>query len=159
MPNTGILVYWYCGIVLGVQTKYARNINDTQGVSIKYAQDDVIHQINCWTFTQITEDMSRTVREQWGELHKFMSRVKAKYPTSQCFLKQDKLYVDNRWVDSEVLFWHKRITKSNERVLQVPPIDTKLRCTGKFPKIYFIYVVILELWICIVLLIWNRIST
>lgn len=44
----------------------------------------------------ITEDMSRTVREQWGELHKFMSRVKAKYPTSQCFLKQDKLYVDNR---------------------------------------------------------------
>ena len=40
--------------------------------------------------------MSRTVREQWGELHKFMSRVKAKYPTSQCFLKQDKLYVDNR---------------------------------------------------------------
>ena len=47
-------------------------------------------------FCQITEDMSRTVREQWGELHKFMSRVKAKYPTSQCFLKQDKLYVDNR---------------------------------------------------------------
>ena len=47
---------------------------------------------------QITEDMSRTVREQWGELHKFMSRVKAKYPTSQCFLKQDKLYVDNRSV-------------------------------------------------------------
>ena len=45
---------------------------------------------------QITEDMSRTVREQWGELHKFMSRVKAKYPTSQCFLKQEKLYVDNR---------------------------------------------------------------
>ena len=42
--------------------------------------------------------MSRTVREQWGELHKFMSRVKAKYPTSQCFLKQDKLYVDNRSV-------------------------------------------------------------
>ena len=40
--------------------------------------------------------MSRTVREQWGELHKFMSRVKAKYPTSQCFLKQEKLYVDNR---------------------------------------------------------------
>ena len=48
------------------------------------------------TVLQITEDMSRTVREQWGELHKFMSRVKAKYPTSQCFLKQDKLYVDNR---------------------------------------------------------------
>ena len=48
------------------------------------------------TDLQITEDMSRTVREQWGELHKFMSRVKAKYPTSQCFLKQEKLYVDNR---------------------------------------------------------------
>ena len=42
--------------------------------------------------------MSRTVREQWGELHKFMSRVKAKYPTSQCFLKQEKLYVDNRFL-------------------------------------------------------------
>ena len=49
-------------------------------------------------FCQITEDMSRTVREQWGELHKFMSRVKAKYPTSQCFLKQEKLYVDNRYL-------------------------------------------------------------
>ena len=47
---------------------------------------------------QITEDMSRTVREQWGELHKFMSRVKAKYPTSQCFLKQEKLCVDNRYL-------------------------------------------------------------
>ena len=55
------------------------------------------------TDLQITEDMSRTVREQWGELHKFMSRVKAKYPTSQCFLKQDKLYVDNRWVPSKAV--------------------------------------------------------
>ena len=100
--------------------------------------------INCWTFTQITEDMSRTVREQWGELHKFMSRVKAKYPTSQCFLKQDKLYVDNRWVGSGLLFWHIRMShyKSNEKFLN--PVDTKHWCTGKTPKINFISVVILE---------------
>ena len=115
----------------------------TQGVSIKYAQDDVIHQINCWTFTQITEDMSRTVREQWGELHKFMSRVKAKYPTSQCFLKQDKLYVDNRWVGSWLLFWHKWIIKSYEKLLnliekEVSASDTKHWCIGKIPKINFI---------------------
>ena len=50
---------------------------------------------------QITEDMSRTVREQWGELHKFMSRVKAKYPTSQCFLKKTTLFVDNRSEDPQ----------------------------------------------------------
>ena len=55
-----------------------------------------LSSLSCHSDVQITEDMSRTVREQWGELHKFMSRVKAKYPTSQCFLKQEKLYVDNR---------------------------------------------------------------
>ena len=40
--------------------------------------------------------MTRPEREQWGELRKFMVKVKSKYPTSQCFLKKTTLFVDNR---------------------------------------------------------------
>ena len=40
--------------------------------------------------------MTRPEREQWGELRKFMVKVKTKYPTSQCFLKKTTLFVDNR---------------------------------------------------------------
>ena len=39
---------------------------------------------------------TRPEREQWGELRKFMVKVKTKYPTSQCFLKKTTLFVDNR---------------------------------------------------------------
>lgn len=45
---------------------------------------------------QITEDMTRPEREQWGELRKFMVKVKSRYPTSQCFLKKTTLFVDTR---------------------------------------------------------------
>ena len=40
--------------------------------------------------------MTRPEREQWGELRKFMQKIKTKYPTSQCFLKKTTLFVDNR---------------------------------------------------------------
>ena len=48
----------------------------------------MIHEILimfcCWTYKMTNDDLD------------MMLQVKAKYPTSQCFLKQDKLYVDNR---------------------------------------------------------------
>ena len=47
-------------------------------------------------FPKITEDMTRPEREQWGELRKFMVKVKSRYPTSQCFLKKTTLFVDTR---------------------------------------------------------------
>ena len=40
--------------------------------------------------------MTRPEREQWGELRKFMVKVKSRYPTSQCFLKKTTLFVDTR---------------------------------------------------------------
>ena len=44
---------------------------------------------------------TRPEREQWGELRKFMVKVKTKYPTSQCFLKKTPLFVDNRSEDPQ----------------------------------------------------------
>ena len=44
---------------------------------------------------------TRPEREQWGELRKFMVKVKTKYPTSQCFLKKTTLFVDNRSEDPQ----------------------------------------------------------
>ena len=45
---------------------------------------------------QITPDMSRATRVQWGELNKFMVKVKERYPASQCQLSPDRLMVDGR---------------------------------------------------------------
>ena len=79
--------------------------------------------------------MSRTVREQWGELHKFMSRVKAKYPTSQCFLKQDKLYVDNRmfvWnLDEGRVSEQAIISIPTTQSTPMPRLNVQNRCPAK----------------------------
>ena len=63
-----------------------------------YDRDVVLNRAHCLERTglMITEDMTRPEREQWGELRKFMVKVKTKYPTSQCFLKKTTLFVDNR---------------------------------------------------------------
>ena len=45
---------------------------------------------------KITEDMSRPERIQWGELRKYMNKLSLKQPTSHFFLKNTKLYIDNR---------------------------------------------------------------
>ena len=49
-------------------------------------------------YFQITEDMSRPERVQWGELRKFMNKLSLKQPTSHFFLKNTKLYIDNRQI-------------------------------------------------------------
>ena len=63
-----------------------------------YDRDAVVSRASCLERSgiMITEDMTRPDREMWGELRKFMVRVKAKYPTSQCFLKKTTLFVDTR---------------------------------------------------------------
>ena len=63
-----------------------------------YDRDAVISRAGCLDRSgiMITEDMTRPDREMWGELRKFMVRVKTKYPTSQCFLKKTTLFVDTR---------------------------------------------------------------
>ena len=40
--------------------------------------------------------MSRSMREEWGELYRFMARVKEKYPSSACILQDNRLFVDNK---------------------------------------------------------------
>ena len=40
--------------------------------------------------------MSRPERVQWGELRKFMNKLSLKQPASHFFLKNTKLYIDNR---------------------------------------------------------------
>ena len=45
---------------------------------------------------KITEDMSRPERIQWGELRKYMHKLSLKQPTAHFFLKNTKLYIDNR---------------------------------------------------------------
>ena len=46
---------------------------------------------------QITEDMSRPERIQWGELRKYMNKLSLKQPTGHFFLKNTRLYIDNRF--------------------------------------------------------------
>ena len=50
---------------------------------------------------KITEDMSRPERIQWGELRKYMNKLSLKQPTSHFFLKNNRLYVDNRLDDDD----------------------------------------------------------
>ena len=45
---------------------------------------------------QVTEDMTRGERQRWVELGRFMAKVKSRRPELTCFLKLDKLYIDNR---------------------------------------------------------------
>ena len=45
---------------------------------------------------QITEDMSRTVRESRQELRRFMREVRRANPASVCNLQYDTLYVDKK---------------------------------------------------------------
>ena len=52
---------------------------------------------------KITEDMSRPERIQWGELRKYMTKLSLKQPTSHFFLKKNKLYIDNRQVQINLL--------------------------------------------------------
>ena len=40
--------------------------------------------------------MSRPERIQWGELRKYMNKLSLKQPTAHFFLKNTKLYIDNR---------------------------------------------------------------
>jgi len=82
---------------------------------------------------QITADMTRTMREGWGELTKFMARVRERYPGSKCELQNDRLYVDGR-----MFVWNKKAEKVEERVqVTIPPsgdIVTSLQAQLKEPK-------------------------
>merc|ERR1712106_178297 len=44
----------------------------------------------------VTEDLSKTVREQRAHLAKFMKNMKKSNPDAYCFIHYDKLYIDNR---------------------------------------------------------------
>ncbi|XP_023326040.1 protein Daple [Eurytemora carolleeae] len=60
---------------------------------------------------KITEDMSRSMREEWGELYRFMVRVRERYPSSVCILQENRLYVDNK-----IFVWD----KSKQKVAEQP---------------------------------------
>ena len=87
--------------------------------------------------------MSRPEREQWGELRKFMLRVKTKYPAFQCFLKTSKLYVDNRLVSScmHFLLTLNFISRmfvwdiEERRVKEQPIISIPTTAVGPMPKL------------------------
>ena len=79
-----------------------------------------------------------------------MSRVKAKYPTSQCFLKQDKLYVDNRCfiftfciVPNRMFVWNLEEGRVTEQMVVTipatpgnlfPGLNVQNRCTPPDPS-------------------------
>ena len=44
----------------------------------------------------MTEDLSKKTREARLELRKFMREVKRKNPEKNCFMEQDKLFVDGK---------------------------------------------------------------
>ena len=44
----------------------------------------------------VTEDLSKKTREARLELRKFMREVKRKNPEKNCFMEQDKLFVDGK---------------------------------------------------------------
>ena len=84
------------------------------------------------TLTQITEDMTRPEREQWGELRKFMVKVKSRYPTSQCFLKKTTLFVDTRmfvWSLEEARVAEQAIISIPTQAAQpLPRLNVQNRC-------------------------------
>ena len=44
----------------------------------------------------MTEDLSKKTREARLELRKFMREVKRKSPEKNCFMEQDKLFIDGK---------------------------------------------------------------
>ncbi len=81
---------------------------------------------------QITEDMTRPERAQWGELRKFMVKVKSRYPTSQCFLKKTTLFVDTRmfiWSLEEGRVMEQAIISIPTQAAQpLPRLNVQNRC-------------------------------
>ena len=58
------------------------------------------------------------MREQWGELNKFMARVKERYAGSQCILSTEKLLVDGR-----MFVWDRKSQKVEEQVIVTIPAN------------------------------------
>ena len=48
----------------------------------------------------VTEDFSKRTRETRQKLRKLMKMMKKTNPRKQCFLEQDKLYIDNKRITS-----------------------------------------------------------
>ena len=102
------------------------------------------------------------MREQWGELRKFMAKVgpaaslearigefwglltsyhlwqvKGRYPASQCFLKTGKLYVDHRWAlahDPRMFVWN-----SEQGRVQEQTVITLPHTTSTPPQVHHLY--------------------
>ena len=81
----------------------------------------------------VTEDLSKKTREARLELRKFMREMKRKNPEKNCFMEQDKLFVDGKiYVYSE----------SEERVLEQRQAEKlqnkneKLRYRFSIPMIF-----------------------
>ena len=76
--------------------------------------------------------MTRPEREQWGELRKFMVKVKSRYPTSQCFLKKTTLFVDTRmfiWSLEEGRVMEQAIISIPTQAAQpLPRLNVQNRC-------------------------------
>ena len=75
--------------------------------------------------------MSRPERIQWGELRKYMNRLSLKQPTSHFFLRNNKLYVDNRlyiWNSEEgQIQEHNVIMLPSSNSVQLPKMSIKQR--------------------------------
>ena len=76
--------------------------------------------------------MTRPEREQWGELRKFMVKVKSRYPTSHCFLKKTTLFVDTRmfiWSLEEGRVMEQAIISIPTQAAQpLPRLNVQNRC-------------------------------
>jgi len=79
----------------------------------------------------ITEDMSRPERIQWGELRKYMNKLSLKQPTAHFFLKNTKLYIDNRlfvWnIEEGQIQENNVITLPSTNCVQLPKMNIKQR--------------------------------
>lgn len=102
-----------------------------------YDRDAVLSRASCLERSGImmTEDMTRPDREMWGQLRKFMVRVKTKYPTSQCFLKKTTLFVDTRrfvWsLDEGRIMEQAVIFIPTTQTVAMPRLNVQNRCPTK----------------------------
>ena len=102
-----------------------------------YDRDAVLSRASCLERSGImmTEDMTRPDREMWGQLRKFMVRVKTKYPTSQCFLKKTTLFVDTRrfvWsLDEGRIMEQAVISIPPTQTVAMPRLNVQNRCPTK----------------------------
>ena len=102
-----------------------------------YDRDAVLSRASCLERSGImmTEDMTRPDREMWGQLRKFMVRVKTKYPTSQCFLKKTTLFVDTRrfvWsLDEGRIMEQAVISIPTTQTVAMPRLNVQNRCPTK----------------------------